>query len=81
VPYYQIIINVIHILIALFLVAVVLLQQGKSAGLSGAIGGGAETFFGKKKARDINSKLSTLTTIGAIAFIVTSIVLQLLINT
>ena len=76
----QIIMNVVHIIICLFIIAVVLLQQGKQAGLSGAIGGGAETFFGKKKARDINAKLSRLTTIGAILFLVTSIILQLFIS-
>ncbi|MDI3500387.1 MAG: preprotein translocase subunit SecG, partial [Thermoanaerobacter sp.] len=42
---------VIHVLVSLFLIAVILLQKGKSAGISGVIEGGAETFFGKNKAR------------------------------
>lgn len=41
-----------HAIIAIALIAVILLQSGKSAGLSGAIAGGAETFFGKKKGLD-----------------------------
>lgn len=75
---FKIIINVVHILLSLFIIASVLLQQGKQAGLSGSIGGGAETFFGKKKASDMNAKLSRLTSAGAILFLVTSITLQLL---
>jgi len=42
----------IYILICLLLIAVVVLQSGRSAGLSGAIGGGAESLFGKKKGLD-----------------------------
>lgn len=42
----------IHAVIAIGLIAVILLQSGKSAGLSGAIAGGAESFFGKKKGLD-----------------------------
>lgn len=41
-----------HAIIAIGLIAVILLQSGKSAGLSGAIAGGAESFFGKKKGLD-----------------------------
>lgn len=42
----------IHLLISMLLIAAVLLQSGRSAGLSGAIGGGAEALFGKKKGLD-----------------------------
>ena len=48
------IITVVHVVLAVILIAVVLLQSGKSAGLSGSVGGGAETFFGKNKARTID---------------------------
>ena len=40
---------IIHVIISLVLIAVVLMQHGKQQGLSGAIAGGAETFFGKNK--------------------------------
>ena len=39
-------VTVLHIIASLILIAVVLLQSGKAAGMSGAISGGAETFFG-----------------------------------
>lgn len=42
----------LQVLVSLGLIAVVLLQSGKSAGLSGTIAGGAETIFGKKKGMD-----------------------------
>lgn len=42
----------VYVLICILLIAVVILQSGRSAGLSGAIGGGAESLFGKKKGLD-----------------------------
>lgn len=74
------ILKVVHILFAVVIIAVVLLQSGKQAGLSGAIAGGAETFFGKNKGRTLDSKLSTLTAISAIGFLITSVVLQIIIS-
>ncbi|NPV42697.1 MAG: preprotein translocase subunit SecG [Firmicutes bacterium] len=71
-------IRIIHVIFCVGLIVTVLLQSGKSAGLSGAIAGGAETFFGKKKGLD--SLLSKLTSMFAIMFIVTSVVLALLIK-
>lgn len=71
--------TVVHVILALILIAVVLLQSGKSAGLSGSIGGGAETFFGKNKARTLDGMLSRVTTVVAILFVITSFVLALLV--
>jgi len=65
----------VHILFALSIIVIVLLQSGKSAGLSGTIAGGAETFFGKNKGRTIDSMLSKYTAFAAIAFLLTSILL------
>ena len=62
----------------LFLIAVVLLQSGKSAGLSGAISGGAETFFSKGKAKTLDAKLAKMTKWVALAFVVLTLVLNLL---
>ncbi len=56
---------VLLVLVSLGLIAVVLLQPGKSQGLSGAIAGGAETFFGKNKAKSYEGKLLLATKIGA----------------
>ncbi len=64
----QLTIGIILIVFAVFLVVAVLMQDGKSHNLSGAIAGGSETFFGKSKAASINKKLSVLTTVVAIVF-------------
>ena len=53
----MIILSVIFVIDCLCLTGIVLMQQGKSAGLSGAIGGAAETYFGKNKARTMEGKL------------------------
>ncbi len=55
---------------ALGLIIVVLLQSGSSAGLSGAISGGAEQLFGKQKARGLDLVLERLTIILAILFFI-----------
>lgn len=77
---WQIILTLVHILFAISIIVIVLLQSGKSAGLSGAIAGGAETFFGKNKGRTIDALLSKYTSFAAIAFLVTSLVLYLLLK-
>ncbi len=67
--------QILHIIIAVILIAVVLLQSGKQAGLSGSIAGGSETFFGKNKGRTIDAILEKWTSVVAILFLVTSIAL------
>lgn len=68
----EVFLTVIHVLLSLSIIAVVLLQSGKSAGLSGSIAGGAETFFGKKKGMD--EFLSKVTVwLGAAFFLLTLI--------
>jgi preprotein translocase subunit SecG len=62
---------ILHVIVCLFLVGVVLLQQGKSADLAGAFGGqGSQTAFGPRGAANL---LTKLTTWSAIIFMVTSI--------
>lgn len=58
------------ILVSIGIIVVVLLQSGKSAGLSGAISGGAEQLFGKQKARGIDAVLNRLTVILSVLFFV-----------
>lgn len=72
----RIVLTVLYIIACLALVVIVLLQEGKSAGL-GAISGAAETYWGKNKGRSMEGKLVKITTILAIAFIVFAIVLNL----
>lgn len=58
------------IVVSLALIVVVLLQSGKSAGLSGAISGGAEQLFGKQKARGMDLVLHRVTIVLAVLFFV-----------
>lgn len=60
---------------SLVLIASILLQSGNSAGLSGSIGGGAEQLFGKKKSKGYEAILSKITTVGAIFFIASALIL------
>ena len=69
----SVIVHILLILIAIVLIAAVLLQQGNSAGL-GSIGGGAETFLGKNKAKSYEGKLALITKASAAAFVVLSII-------
>ena len=69
-----IVLTVIQVLCGIALTVIVLFQSGKSAGLSGAIAGGAETFFGKEKGKAIDKKLSKITAIVAIVFVVITLV-------
>lgn len=71
--WYEILIGIAVILVSLAIIAVVLLQQGRRAGISGAISGGADTFLSKSKARTADAKLSRLTKWIAIAFFVLAI--------
>ena len=69
---------ILHVIVCLFLIGVVLLQQGKSSDLAGAFGGqGSQTAFGPRGATNI---LSKLTTWSAIIFMVTSIALTIVMS-
>ncbi|MFC3041348.1 preprotein translocase subunit SecG [Virgibacillus xinjiangensis] len=61
-------INILLIADAIIMVILILLQSGKSAGLSGAISGGAEQLFGKQKARGIDYVLHRGTIVTGIIF-------------
>lgn len=69
-------ITVLQVIAALGLIATVLLQSGRSAGISGAIAGGAEQLFGKKKGLD--DLLSRISAIAAVAFLLLSLLLSLI---
>lgn len=72
------VIEILLCLFSVFIVAVVLLQSGKSAGLSGDIAGGAETFLGKTKAKGYEKTLKKLTKISAVGIMVLAVGLVLL---
>ena len=69
----SIIVDIVLILISIVLIVAVLMQEGQRQGL-GAIGGGAETFFGKNKAKSMEGRLQKYTKIAAAVFIVLAIV-------
>ena len=66
----EIILGIFILLTSLLIVVLVLLQEGKQQGLSGAIAGGAETFFGKSKGRTMEQKLVKITRVFAVVFFV-----------
>ncbi len=77
--WYEIVLGVVLIITSLALVAMVLLQEGRQQGLSGAIAGGADTFLGKSKGKTIEQKLVKITKILAIVFFVLSLVSTLVV--
>ena len=72
----KIILTVIFIIISIALTVIILMQEGKSAGL-GAIAGEADTYWGKNKGRSMEGRLVTGTKILVVLFIVIAAVLNL----
>ena len=70
--------TIIQLLCGLILIAVVMLQSGKSAGLSGAISGMADTFLSKNKAKTIDAKLARATKWFGAVFLVLTLILLIL---
>jgi len=76
----EVFLKILLVLVSLGLIAVVLLQSGKSAGLSGSIGGGAEQLLGKKKARGIDAVLEKLTIALAVSFILLAVIVAYIVG-
>ena len=73
-----ILLTIVHVAVCLFMIAVILLQQGKSADLAGAFGGqGSQTAFGPRSAANL---LTRTTTWCAVVFMITSISLFVMIG-
>ncbi len=73
-----IVLTILQLLTALATILIVLFQSGKSAGLSGAIGGVADTFLAKNKAKSLDAKLAKCTKWVAIAFVVLTLLINIL---
>ena len=73
-----IVLTVLQVLTGIALTVIVLFQSGKSAGLSGAIAGGADTFLSQGKAKSLDAKLAKATKWVALAFVVLTLVLNLI---
>lgn len=72
------VLTVIQVILCLVMVAVVMLQSGKSAGLSGAIAGGADTFLAKNKAKSLDAKLAKGTKWVCAVWLVLTLALSLM---
>ena len=72
----RIFLTIIFILVCIALTVLVLVQQGKDAGL-GAIGGIGDTYWGKNKSRSMEGKLVKFTTLLAVLFVVLAAILNL----
>ena len=74
----KLIITILQLICGLAIIVAVLVQSGKSAGLSGAIGGVADSFLAKNKAKTMDAKLARATKwIGAVFLVLTLILLIL----
>jgi len=72
----RIILTIVFIIVCIALVALVLLQEGKAAGL-GAISGAAETYWGKNKGRSMEGTLVKITKVLAVLFILLAVILNI----
>ena len=72
----RVVINIIFILVCVALTVLVLMQEGKSAGL-GSISGAAETYWGRNKGRSMEGMLVKITKILAVFFMLLEVVLNL----
>ncbi len=75
---WEILLGIAIIMVSLFIIAVVLLQQGHRSGINGAISGGADTFLSKNKARTFNATLARWTKYIAILFFVLALVANII---
>lgn len=71
------VLTAVFILICFAITVVILLQEGKQAGLTGAISGAAESYWGKNKGRSMEGKLEKATKIMVVLFFVLSIILNM----
>jgi len=71
------ILTVVFMIISFIITVVILLQEGKQAGLTGAISGAAESYWGKNKGRSMEGKLVLFTKILVVAFFVIAAVLNI----
>ena len=72
----RIILTIVFVLLCIAMTVIVLMQEGKSAGL-GAISGAAETYWGKNKGRSMEGKLEKFTKLAAVQIFVLALVLNL----
>ena len=74
------ILSVIYVILGIAISVVILMQEGKSNGLGGAIGGMGESYWSKNKGRSMEGTLEHFTRYGAIAFMILTLVLNILLK-
>ncbi len=74
----QYVLSILSIIVSIIIIVLVCLQESKQKGLSGAIGGASETFFGKNKSRTQEAKLAMLTKVFGTIFFILALVSALL---
>ncbi|NLA86124.1 MAG: preprotein translocase subunit SecG [Clostridiales bacterium] len=74
----SLVITILQLISCVALIGVVMLQSGKTAGLSGVIGGGSDTYLAKNKAKSLDAKMSRATKWVAIAFAVLTLLLSII---
>lgn len=72
----KIVLTILFIIVSLVITVVILMQEGKSAGL-GAISGAADTYWGKNKGRSMEGMLVKLTRAGVVLFLLLAIILDM----
>ncbi len=72
----KVFLTILFVIVAIVLTIIVLMQEGKSAGL-GTISGAADTYWGKNKGRSMEGKLEKATTILAVVFFILAIVINI----
>ena len=71
------VLTVVFMIVCLIITVVILHQEGKQAGLTGAISGAADTYWGKNKGRSMEGKLEKATKICVVLFFVLSVILNM----
>ena len=71
------VLTVVFMIVCLIITVVILLQEGKQAGLTGTISGAADTYWGKNKGRSMEGKLEKATKICVVLFFVLSVILNM----
>ncbi len=76
----QVILSIIYVLLGIAISIVILMQEGKSNGLGGAIGGRAESYWSKNKGRSMEGALEHFTRYGAIVFMIITLILNIILK-
>ena len=71
-------VKIAYLVISVSLIIIVLIQQGRASGLSGAIGGAGESYWGKNKARSMEGGLNKATIVIASLFIILALLINIL---